>query len=43
MLKLGQINTLTALRQIDKGTYLVDDESNEVFLPNKYVGETLIP
>ena len=41
MLKLGQINTLTALRQIDKGTYLVDDESNEVFLPNKYVTEII--
>ncbi len=41
MLKLGQINTLTALRQTDKGTYLVDDESNEVFLPNKYVTEII--
>jgi predicted RNA-binding protein (virulence factor B family) len=41
MLKLGQINTLTALRQTDKGTYLVDDESNEVFLPNKYVTDVI--
>ncbi len=39
MLKLGELNTLTALRQTDNGFYLIDDESNEVLLPNKYVPE----
>ena len=37
MLKLGELNTLTALRQTDNGFYLIDEESNEVLLPNKYV------
>ena len=39
MLKLGELNTLTALRQTDNGFYLIDEESNEVLLPNKYVPE----
>ncbi|RLD54921.1 MAG: GntR family transcriptional regulator [Bacteroidetes bacterium] len=37
MLKLGELNTLTALRQTDNGIYLIDEESNEVLLPNKYI------
>ncbi len=41
MFKLGELNTLSALRQTDNGTYLVDDESNEVLLPNKYVPDDL--
>ena len=41
MLKLGELNSLTALRQTDNGTYLIDDESNEVLLPNKYVPDDL--
>ena len=41
MLKLGQLNTLKALRQTDNGIYLIDDQFNEVLLPNKYVPEDL--
>jgi predicted RNA-binding protein (virulence factor B family) len=43
MLNLGQVNKLTAARPTDHGIYLVDEDSNEVLLPNKYVEETLIP
>ena len=41
MLQLGQLNTLKALRQTDNGIYLIDDQFNEVLLPNKYVPEDL--
>lgn len=41
MLNLGIINTLTALRRTDNGVYLIDEEENEVLLPNKYVAEDL--
>ncbi len=41
MLKLGQVNTLKVLRNTDNGMYLIDDESNEVLLPNKYVPDEL--
>ncbi len=41
MLKLGQLNTLKASRQTDNGIYLIDDESDEVLLPNKYVPDEL--
>lgn len=34
---LGQINTLEILRETDHGVYLIDDEDNEVLLPNRYV------
>ena len=37
MLNLGLINTLTVLRQTDNGMYLIDEEENEVLLPNKYI------
>lgn len=37
MLNLGQLNNLKASRQTDNGIYLVDDEFNEVLLPNKYI------
>ena len=37
MLLIGQFNTLRALRQTDNGIYLVDEEQNEVLLPNKYI------
>ncbi len=36
-MKLGQINTLEILRETDHGVYLVDEENNEVLLPNRYV------
>lgn len=39
MLNLGLINSLTALRQTDNGIYLVDEDENEVLLPNKYIPE----
>ncbi|WP_445733615.1 CvfB family protein [Mariniflexile sp.] len=40
MIKIGRINTLEILRETDHGAYLVDDEENEVLLPNRYVPET---
>lgn len=40
MIELGQINTLEILRESDHGIYLIDDEDNEVLLPNRYVPET---
>lgn len=40
MIQLGQINTLEILRETDHGIYLVDEEKNEVLLPNRYVPES---
>ena len=40
MITLGRINTLEILRETDHGAYLIDDEENEVLLPNRYVPET---
>lgn len=37
MIQLGAINSLLAYRQTDNGVYLIDENSNEVLLPNKYV------
>lgn len=39
MIKLGQVNTLEILRETDHGAYLIDDEDNQVLLPNRYVPE----
>lgn len=39
MLQLGEYNELKAKRSTDNGWYLVDEEDNEVLLPNKYVPE----
>ena len=39
MIKLGEICALLAYRQTDNGIYLIDENSNEVLLPNKYVPE----
>ena len=39
MIHLGQKNTLEILRETDHGVYLIDDEDNEVLLPNRYVPE----
>ena len=36
-MNLGKINTLKVERRTDNGIYLVDEDSNEVLLPNKYV------
>lgn len=40
MIKLGQYNTLEILREAEQGIYLIDDEDNEVLLPNRYVPDT---
>jgi len=37
MIHLGEINTLEILRETDHGAYLIDDEDNQVLLPNRYV------
>ncbi len=37
---LGQINTLEILRETDHGIYLIDNEDNEVLLPNRYVPQS---
>ena len=37
MIKLGQYNTLEILREAEQGIYLIDNEDNEVLLPNRYV------
>ena len=40
MIKIGEVNTLEILRETDHGAYLVDENENEVLLPNRYVPET---
>ncbi|GAA4809397.1 CvfB family protein [Litoribaculum gwangyangense] len=40
MIKLGELNTLEILRETDHGIYLIDNEDNEVLLPNRYVPES---
>jgi len=40
MIQLGQINTLEIFRETDHGIYLVDEENDEVLLPNRYVPKT---
>ncbi len=40
MIKAGRRETLTVGRISDYGLYLVDDEQNEVLLPNRYVSLT---
>jgi predicted RNA-binding protein (virulence factor B family) len=37
MINLGEINKLTILRRTDNGFYLIDEEENEVLLPNNYI------
>lgn len=37
MYRLGEVNTLKINRKSDHGLYLIDDEENEVLLPNAYV------
>ena len=39
MIKLGEVNTLEILRETEHGAYLIDDEDNQVLLPNRYVPE----
>ncbi|WP_027137490.1 CvfB family protein [Gaetbulibacter saemankumensis] len=40
MINIGRVNTLEILRETDHGVYLIDEEDNEVLLPNRYVPET---
>ncbi len=42
-MKIGEYNTLTAIRATIHGFYLEDEEGQEVLLPNKHVPETLKP
>ena len=37
MIKIGEYNTLTILRDTDPGLFLGDNEDNEILLPNRYV------
>lgn len=39
MILVANYNTLTIERATDNGLYLVDDEQNEVLLPNRYIPE----
>ncbi|MBN1651187.1 MAG: GntR family transcriptional regulator, partial [Bacteroidales bacterium] len=39
MITLGEYNLLRIDRIMDQGAYLVDDEGNDVLLPNKYMAE----
>ena len=39
MIKIGEYNTLSIFRETDPGLFLVDDEENQVLLPNRYVPE----
>ncbi len=41
MLKLGQYQTLTINRQAPPGMYLINQENDEVLLPNKYIPENV--
>lgn len=42
MIKIGENNTLTILREREQGLYLCDEENNEVLLPNRYVPESFM-
>lgn len=39
MIEIGKENTLRILRSSEPGLYLIDEDGNEVLLPNKYVPE----
>jgi len=40
MIKIGEFNTLSIVRERDPGLFLSDDEDNEVLLPNRYKPES---
>lgn len=42
MITIGDYNELTIIRQAPPGLYLMDNEGNEVLLPNKYISEKTI-
>ena len=37
MISIGKINQLTVDRILTPGAFLVDEEGNDVLLPNKYI------
>jgi len=37
MIKIGEYNTLSIMRETDPGLFLEDKDGNEVLLPNRYV------
>lgn len=39
MIKIGEYNTLSIIREAQQGLYIADEEGNEVLLPNRYVPE----
>jgi predicted RNA-binding protein (virulence factor B family) len=39
MITLGEYNILRIDRILEQGAYLVDEENNDVLLPNKYMVE----
>jgi len=41
-MKIGKINTLIASRPIEYGFILIDEEENEVLLPNAYLSEKVV-
>lgn len=41
MIKIGEYQTLTILREMPQGYYLEDEDENEVLLPRKYITEDM--
>ncbi len=41
MIRIGDYNTLTAVRSTSVGVFLEDEEGTEILLPNKYVPENI--
>lgn len=37
MIKIGEFNTLSIIRETEPGLFLADDDGNEILLPNRYV------
>ena len=42
MIRIGYYNTLRVNRFTDFGAYLVDEEENEVLLPQRYLNEEVV-
>ena len=40
MIRIGEVNTVEILRETDHGVYLIDEDDNQVLLPNRYVPDT---
>jgi predicted RNA-binding protein (virulence factor B family) len=41
MIKIGRHHKLKVMRFAEQGLYLIDDDNNEVLLPNKYITENM--